>query len=54
LHGQRSVYLRYALQSYMDGRRENLLETMSVKLQQVDSDGIEALVNYYAGYAGPD
>lgn len=54
LHGQRSVYLRYALQSYMDGRRENLLEQMADKLQQVDPDDIEALVNYYAGYAGPD
>jgi len=54
LHDQRSVYLRYALQSYMDGRRENLLEEMADKLQQVDSDDIEALVNYYAGYAGPD
>ncbi len=50
LHGQRSVYLRYALQSYMDGRRENLLEAMEEKLKQVDSDGIEALVNYYASY----
>ncbi len=50
LHGQRGVYLRYALKSYMDGRRENLLESMAVKLQQVDSDGIEALVNYYASF----
>ncbi len=48
LHGQRSVYLRYALQSYMDGRRENLLDAMAEKLKLVDSDGIEALVNYYA------
>ncbi|MCP4300745.1 MAG: hypothetical protein GY783_09190 [Gammaproteobacteria bacterium] len=50
LHGQRGVYLRYALKSYMDGRRENLLEAMAAKLQQVDSDGIEALVNYYASF----
>jgi len=50
LHGQRSVYLRYAIKSYLDGRRENLLEAMAEKLQQVDSDGIEALVNYYASY----
>lgn len=54
LHGQRSVYLRYALQSYLDGRRENLLDAMAEKLQQIDSDDIEALVSYYAGYAGPD
>ncbi len=50
LHGQRGVYLRYALQSYQDGRRENLLEAMAEKLKLVDSDGIEALVNYYASY----
>ena len=50
LHGQRGVYLRYALQSYKDGRRKNLLDTMDEKLSQVDSDDIEALVNYYASY----
>lgn len=50
LHGQRGVYIRYALQSYKDGRRENLLDAMGEKLKQVDSDGIEALVNYYASY----
>ena len=50
LHGQRSVYLRYAIKSYLDGRRENLLEIMGEKLRQLDSDGIEALVSYYASY----
>ncbi|MGI9239104.1 MAG: c-type cytochrome [Woeseiaceae bacterium] len=50
LHGQRGVYVRYALQSYKDGRRKNLLDAMGEKLKQVDSDGIEALVNYYASY----
>jgi len=50
LNGQRGVYLRYALQSYKDGRRENLLDAMAKKLQQVDSDDIEALVNYYASF----
>jgi len=50
LHGQRGVYLRYALKSYKDGRRKNLLDAMAEKLKQVDSDGIEALVNYYASY----
>lgn len=50
LHGQRGVYLRYALQSYLDGRRENLLDTMAEKLKRVDSNDIEALVNYYASY----
>ena len=50
LHGQRGVYLRYALQSYKDGRRENLLDAMKVKLEQIGEDEIEALVNYYASY----
>lgn len=50
LHGQRGVYIRYALTSYKDGRRENLLDAMAEKLKQVDSDDIEALVNYYASY----
>ncbi len=50
LHGQRGAYIRYALKSYKDGRRENLLDAMGEKLKQVDSEGIEALVNYYASY----
>lgn len=50
LHGQRGVYLRYALQSYKDGRRKNLLDTMGEKLGQLNADDIEALVNYYASY----
>jgi len=50
LHGQRGVYLRYALTSYTDGRRENLLDAMSQKLDQLEPGGIEALVNYYASY----
>jgi cytochrome c553 len=50
LHGQRSVYLRYALKSYLDGRRENLLDTMGDRLRKLDSDDIEALVNYYASF----
>ena len=50
LHGQRGVYLRYALQSYMDGRRENLLDAMKEKLSKIDASDIEALVNYYASY----
>ena len=50
LHGQRIVYLRYALQSYMDGRRENLLDSMKAKLEQISKDDIDALVNYYASY----
>lgn len=50
LHGQRGAYIRYALMSYIDGRRENLLEAMGLKLQQLEDGDIDALVNYYASY----
>ena len=50
LHGQRMAYLRYALRSYMDGRRENLLPAMELKLGKLEEGDIEALVNYYASY----
>ena len=50
LHGQRGAYLRYALKSYMDGRRENLLEAMEMKLAELGDGDIDALVNYYASY----
>ncbi len=50
LHGQRKAYLRYALQSYLDGRREKLLEAMASKIAQLAEDDIDALVNYYTSY----
>ena len=50
LHGQRGAYIRYALESYMDGRREKLLEAMARKLAELEEGDIDALVNYYASY----
>lgn len=50
LHGQRSAYLDYALQSYVDGSRENLLPDMEEKVIQLDDDDVVALVNYYVSY----
>ena len=50
LHGQRSLYLRYAIESYLDGTRENLLPAMAEKLEALEKVDIEALVNYYASY----
>ena len=50
LHGQHSWYLRYALQSYLDGGRENLLPAMADKLAMLQDGDIESLVNYYASY----
>lgn len=49
LHGQRSIYLRYALDAYLDGSRENLLPAMEEKILLLDDD-VEALVNYYVSY----
>ena len=50
LHGQRADYLRYALESYMVGRRENLLPEMEEKISQLDHGDIRALVDYYVSY----
>ena len=50
LHGQRSAYLRYALDAYQNGHREQLLRAMARKLEQLDADDIEALINYYSSY----
>ena len=50
LHGQRSWYLRYALESYMDGSRENLLPAMADKLSRLQDGDVEALINYYASF----
>lgn len=50
LHGQRAAYLRLALGAYFSGDRDTLVPVMAEKLQQLDADKIEALVNYYASY----
>ena len=34
----------------MDGRRENLLDAMGMKLAELEKGDIDALVNYYASY----
>lgn len=50
LHGQHPAYLRYALQAYIDGTREHLLEQMKEKMDLLEDGDVEALVNYYASY----
>ncbi len=42
--------LRLALGAYFSGDRDTLVPVMAEKLEQLDADKIEALVNYYAGY----
>lgn len=50
LHGQRSDYLRYALEAYLNGNRENLLPEMEEKVSMLGHDDIRALVDYYVSY----
>jgi len=49
LHGQRKDYLRYALQRYAAGER-NQLPAMEKVTVPLSADDIEALVHYYASY----
>lgn len=50
LHGQRADYLKYALESYLNGNRENLLPEMEEKIAQLKHGEVEALVHYYISY----
>lgn len=50
LHGQRSAYLKFALNAYLTGDREALVPAMAHELAELDADAIEALIHYYASY----
>lgn len=50
LHGQRADYLRYALESYLSGTRENLLDEMKEKISLLDEGDVEALAHYYGSF----
>ena len=50
LHGQRADYLQYALESYLNGNRENLLPEMKEKVSMLDAADVRALVDYYVSY----
>ena len=50
LHGQRADYLRYALEAYLSGARENLLDEMKQKIELLDEGDVEALTHYYGSY----
>lgn len=50
LHGQRADYLRYALEAYVTGTRENILDEMKEKISFLDDGDIEALAHYYGSY----
>ena len=50
LHGQRSEYLRYALESYFSGDRDALLPTMANRILLLEPGDLGALVHYYSSY----
>lgn len=50
LHGQKADYLEYALEAYLSGTRENLLDEMKEKISLLDEGDVEALAHYYGSY----
>ncbi len=50
LHGQRADYLQYALESYLNGKRKNLLPEMEEKIKALAPGDVRALVDYYISY----
>jgi cytochrome c553 len=50
LHGQRSEYLRFAIEAYLAGDRESLLEAMANEIEQLVPGDLGVLVNYYSSY----
>ena len=54
LHGQRSEYLRFAIEAYFAGDREALLEAMAEEIRKLQAGDLGALVNYYSSYRSAD
>jgi cytochrome c553 len=54
LHGQRSEYLRFAIEAYFAGDRVALVETMAERIQNLQAGDLGALVNYYSSYRSVD
>jgi cytochrome c553 len=54
LHGQRSEYLRFAIEAYFAGDREALVEVMAEKIQNLEAGDLGALINYYSSYRSAD
>lgn len=54
LHGQRSEYLRYAIEAYFAGDREALVPEMGEQIQNLRPGDLGALVNYYSSYRSAD
>ena len=54
LHGQRSEYLRFAIEAYFAGDRVTLVEVMAEKIQNLEAGDLGALINYYSSYRSAD
>jgi cytochrome c553 len=54
LHGQRSEYLRFAIEAYFAGDRVALVQTMAERIQNLQAGDLGALVNYYSSYRSAD
>ena len=54
LHGQKSEYVRFALEAYYAGDRESLVPRMAEAIQDLTPGDLGALVNYYSSYRSPD
>jgi len=54
LHGQRSEYLRYAIEAYLAGDRESLLDAMADEIGKLVPGDLGVLVNYYSSYRSAD
>jgi cytochrome c553 len=54
LHGQRSEYLRYAIEAYFAGDREALVPAMADQIRKLEAGDLGALVNYYSSYRSGD
>jgi sulfide dehydrogenase cytochrome subunit len=54
LHGQKSAYIRFALESYASGDREALVPAMAEAIRALRPGDLGALVNYYSSYRSPE
>ena len=54
LHGQRSEYLMFAIETYFNGSRESLLDEMAEQMRELEPGDLDLLINYYSSYRSPD
>jgi cytochrome c553 len=54
LHGQKSAYVRFALEAYASGDREALVPAMADAIDALRPGDLGALASYYSSYRPPD